>query len=194
MELKDFLASLASTMPELFDATTGTADLLPPLTGKNLNDNIIKALNKTEEFKDAKIIPVTMPISEIDGESKMIPTMRLYENTIFRGNVYLYSINLTPPMWSEDDFKPVKNGAYITPKLFNEPNFKPYKTISITFNPESKMDDSRLSNENKLLELFKDIINNPEEYTPKGRRSIMLRLYCENMVVDDGSKPVTIII
>ena len=125
------------------------------------------------------------PVMEIreNGKTRMksSSTMMLREDDKFKEKVYLYSISLSPTMYDPYDlYKPVKNGICISPVILDPIDFSARRAITMHFSPEDLQDASAFSKEDGveiLAELFKTALRNMEEYTPKGERAIMIRIF-----------------
>ena len=165
MTLKDLLTDLIKAFPSLLNDSYAET-----LTGKHLK--LLKDLEKVEEFSDCNFEIIDTPIH--DGVH--CETLLLSEKTKFKGDFKLYSIGFTPVLYSpEEIYKPIKNGACITPTIYNPETFTPYKKIVIEYSPESSWDEDENEFKDKLINLFKDILDNPKDYHVKGKKGILLR-------------------
>ena len=124
------------------------------------------------------------PVMEIreNGKTRMksSSTMMLREDDKFKEKVYLYSISLSPTMYDPNDlYKPVKNGICISPVILDPIDFSARRAITMRFSPE-ELQDRAISHQDgvkMLAELFVTALENTEEYTPKGERAIMIRIF-----------------
>lgn len=142
---------------------------------KNYKDELMKC----DEFSEVLDIQfVTLPSIETNNTSTHVKSYIVKEGMKLQGNVILYSISLTPEMYSPN-FEIVKNGASISPSIYSPITFTPYKIISLTWTPELAQDISVTFGENELRkrlhDTLDDILDNPDEYRIKGQRSIMIR-------------------
>jgi hypothetical protein len=117
---------------------------------------------------------------------------KLYDDTKFKGKVYLYNLSLSPEVYDPNLLlNPVKNGAAIGPTMYDPMDFTPIKHILLTWNPEMAQDISGINKEltfkNDIHKLLDDVLENPEEYKIKGERKILLRGVCET--VGRGESP-----
>jgi hypothetical protein len=163
---------------------------------------IYKDLKKTIEFKDCELIIVDDPhlnFSAIDLEKKHIliekkgslkTNSKLCESTKlgninrFKKKCYLYSLTLSPEVFSHENLnKEVKDGASISPLIYDPTNFEPHKILKLKINHDELVHNKKeiIKNAQKLVE---DMINNSEEYTPKGNRHIIFRGVFQHLECD----------
>jgi hypothetical protein len=96
---------------------------------------------------------------------------------------YLYQVVYSPVIYDLIDLqKPVKDGMVISPLLQNLVTFEPGKKIVIEWIPADLYDRQEeirpitWEDEKMLLrEKLEELLTNPEDYTPKGKRSLMIR-------------------
>ena len=150
-------------------------------------------LLKCEEFMFCDdIIFMDLPTQIIEDATYASQTFKLYDDTKFKGKVYLYNLSLTPEVYDPNLLlNPVKNGASIGPTIYDPIEFTPIKHILLTWNPEMAQDISGINKEltfkNDIHKLLDDVLENPEEYKIKGERKILLRGVCET--VGRGESP-----
>ena len=150
-------------------------------------------LLKCEEFMFCDdIIFMDLPAQIIEDTTYTSQTFKLYDDTKFKGKVYLYNLSLTPEVYDPNLLlNPVKNGASIGPTMYDPMDFTPIKHILLTWNPEMAQDISGINKEltfkNDIHKLLDDVLENPEEYKIKGERKILLRGVCET--VGRGESP-----
>ena len=176
MNLKEFLLdAVKNNVDERFPFGDGT------LYGKKALEPIKDKLLEFPEFSGLTSIEILdTPVFEIDGEPKVIPTYKLGDVLKFEGKGYLLSLFFTPEIFNPENLnKPVKDGACITPLVYDPITFEPKKKIVIEFSPERAQDMEFLDQDavlrQELHDLLDKILNNPEEYTVKGERHVMLR-------------------
>jgi hypothetical protein len=79
------------------------------------------------------------------------------------------------------------DGCLITQTLYDPQTFEPKKKIIIEFSPEllqdGKQDDE--SFKTQLRERFDHVLNNPEKYTLKGTRGVIVRGVFEKVVLEN---------
>ncbi len=164
---------------------------------------IYKDLKKTREFKDCELIIVDTPqlhFSDIDLEKKHImlekmgslktktklcESVKLGNINRFKKKCYLCSLTLSPEVFSPEDLnKEVKDGASISTLIYNPINFEPHKILKLKINHDELAYNKKeiIKNAQKLVE---DIINNSEEYTPKGNRHIIFRGVFQHLECDE---------
>jgi hypothetical protein len=150
-------------------------------------------LLKCEEFMFCDdIVFMDLPIQIIEEATHASQTFKLYDDTKFKGKVYLYNLSLSPEMYDPNLLlKPVKHGAAIGPTIYDPMDFTPRKHILLTWNPEMAQDmigvNKELTFKNDIHKLLDDVLENPEEYKVKGERKILLRGVCET--VGRGESP-----
>jgi hypothetical protein len=179
-------------------------ELLTNTFGENVsypNDQFLKKdleplkeeLLKCEEFMFCDdIVFMDLPIQIIEEATHASQTFKLYDDTKFKGKVYLYNLSLTPEVYDPNLLlNPVKDGAAIGPTIYDPIEFTPRKHILLTWNPEMAQDISGINKEltfkNDIHKLLDDVLENPEEYKVKGERKILLRGVCET--VGRGESP-----
>jgi len=150
-------------------------------------------LLKCEEFMFCDdIVFMDLPTQIIDDTTYTSQTFKLYDDTKFKGKVYLYNLSLTPEVYDPNLLlNPVKDGAAIGPTIYDPIEFTPRKHILLTWNPEMAQDmigvNKELTFKNDIHKLLDDVLENPEEYKVKGDRKILLRGVCET--VGRGESP-----
>ncbi len=150
-------------------------------------------LLKCEEFMFCDdIIFMDLLAQIIEDTTYTSQTFKLYDDTKFKGKVYLYNLSLTPEVYDPNLLlNPVKNGAAIGPTIYDPIEFTPRKHILLTWNPEMAQDISGINKEltfkNDIHKLLDDVLENPEEYKVKGEKKILLRGVCET--VGRGESP-----
>jgi hypothetical protein len=204
MDLKEIIYNqTAKNKSEIEMPFTGTVSLNPfdVIYGDELR-KIYNDLKKTIEFKDCELIIVDDPhlnFSPIDLEKKHIliekkgslktnlklcESVKLGNINRFKKKCYLYSLTLSPEVFSPEDLnKEVKDGASISPLIYDPINFEPHKILKLKINHDELVHNKKeiIKNAQKLVE---DIINNSEEYTPKGNRSIIFRGVYQHLECD----------
>jgi hypothetical protein len=150
-------------------------------------------LLKCEEFMFCDdIIFMDLPTQIIEDTTYTSQTFKLYDDTKFKGKVYLYNLSLTPEVYDPNLLlNPVKDGASIGPTIYDPIEFTPRKHILLTWNPEMAQDmigvNKELTFKNDIHKLLDDVLENPEEYKVKGEKKILLRGVCET--VGRGESP-----
>jgi len=192
MKLSTLLTELEKLSPDIFSAYPPS----PLLSGKNLETDVILTLLKsTDEFKDADLRIMHLPVMEAPADGydlskdgvMVAKTMLLQKSTRFIGKVFLYAITTTPTVYEVSDFTtPVKNGCLLTPLLYNPDQFTPYRRIVMEFSPVNSQDVSDIVIKTQLVEKLKHLLDNPSEYEAKGRRGIMVRGVFEVVEYDEA--------
>ena len=138
-----------------------------------------KQLLQCEEFENTKkLVILDSPMCEIDGAVLTTSTYALMEGAKFGETVYLYSINLTPPIHNPNTlYEPVKDGIVISSTLYDKETWVPYKFLKIEWSPEQAQDKDALGEDfqHKFLERVKNALDNIEEYSPVPQRSVLIK-------------------
>ena len=185
-------------LKELLTNTFGENVSYPNDQFKKLElESLKEELLKCDEFSECEGIEfMEFPVQLIEGKSYSAQTMKLGDNTKFDGKVFLYTLSFTPAMFDPNKIHtPVKNGAAITPTLYDPKTFLPTKKIVLTWSPEMAQDLSVLNNNNEVTlkndirKLLDDVLENPEEYSVKGERGILVRGVFKTKNVDRKEPP-----
>lgn len=87
---------------------------------------------------------------------------------------YIYTIMFTPKMYEPGEmYKPVKDGCVFAPTTYNPETFEPKKSITLSWSPDFPQDIKapvRTYEDDKQMirDMIEKVLNNPEDYTPKG--------------------------
>lgn len=171
MKLKDLLLNNTDSL-QFNSFGDCVKDVLEPL-----KDDLLSC----DEFSECdEIIFMDKPTREMDDNIMLAQTIKIGDETKFKGKIYLYSISLTPEMYDPNMLlEPVKDGAAIGPTIYNPTDFTPRKHILLTWNPEIKQDILNIDTEQEqkqiIRKLLDDVLNNPEEYRVKGERGVLVR-------------------
>lgn len=139
----------------------------------------------TEHFKFKKIVWMDIPsgLTEDTQQPFVARTMKLSdsENPTYEDKVgYVYRIIFTPKMYNPEElYQPVKDGCVFAPTTYNPETFEPKQSITITWSPDfpQDIDNPRTFEDDKqmLRDMLEKVLNNPEEYRPKGYHSVAIR-------------------
>jgi hypothetical protein len=94
---------------------------------------------------------------------------------------YVYKVLFTPKMYEPIElYSPVKEGCVFAPTVYNPETFEPKKSITLTWSPEFPQDINapvRTYEDDKQMirDMLEKVLDNPEEYKPKGHRRCMIR-------------------
>lgn len=150
------------------------------ISGENLK-KYKEELLKCDEFKYVFDIEfVNYPAIERNNKSLLMPSVAVSEGLELKGNIILYSIQLTPEMYDRESCQltNIINEISISPTFYNPENLKPIKSIIINLNPENHKDESlldKLDERKRLHDLLDTALDNPKDYEIKGQRNIILR-------------------
>ena len=121
------------------------------------------------EDKTTPIVPKTIKISDSDN-----PT---YKHKVG----YVYTLMFTPKMYEPGEmYKPVKDGCVFAPTTYNPETFEPKQSITLTWSPEFPQDidaPQRTYEDDKQMirSMLEKVLDNPEEYRPKGHIGCLVR-------------------
>ena len=120
------------------------------------------------EDKTTPIVAKSIKISDSDN-----PT---YKHKVG----YVYTICFTPKMYESGElYQPVKDGCVFVPTTYDPQTFEPKQSITLTWSPEFAQDFSNNNNEEmmkqSLRERLEKVLDNPEEYQPKGHIGCVVR-------------------
>ena len=123
------------------------------------------------EDEETKFAVRTRKIDDLESESNPGKTC------------YLYQILFSPKMYDTSTFitSPVKNGCTLGPVVYDPTSFTPLRSVVLTFdvsnlqdidNPEEADDTIRKG----LHKMIDKMLDSPEEYTPEGKRALLIRM------------------
>jgi len=190
MKLIDLLVDLFEINKEkldLFEMNKEKLDFLDHECLLNIKQYLLECddLKTIENFDIIEIPDVENEKGEII-ESKYF---KLTDDTKFGNKCYIHSINMSPEVFNLDTIhNPVKDGACITPTIYDPQSFKPTRKICIEFSPEEIQDDlvnNEGNKKEKLIELFKNVLDSPEDYRVKGERFFMVRGIFDEITIND---------
>ena len=185
MNLAEFLIELTKSIPDAF--SLGNENFLQ---GERLRVSfVLDKLKTLDEFSECELDIIDTPFH--DGLQTQV--LKLGKNTKFKGKLHLYSISLTPKLYNPETYrKPVKDGCVLTPIIYNPEDFTPFKEIIIRFNPESEPGITEEMKKEQIKGKLEEILNNPQEYEPKGERGILIRGIFSEVTSDQTSETIQI--
>lgn len=169
-------------LTDLFELNKEKSDFLKidTLDYKHLL-NIKQYLLDCDEFKNIKNFEI-LEIPDVENENGEIvqsKTFKLCDDVSFGDKCYIHSISISPEIFNPDTIhNPVKDGVCITPTVYDPLTLKPTRKICIEFSPEEIQDDlvnNDAKKKDELIELFKKVLESPDEYRIKGERSFIIR-------------------
>jgi hypothetical protein len=143
-------------------------------------ESIRDKLMLCEEFSNVESLEIMhQPVVEnTNGKVFSSNTFKLSDDFLFGKRVLLHSIAMGPEIYDPYTVhSPIRDGACITPIMYDPVSFKPKRTICIEFSPE-EIQDNLIVGENKIKELcdlFKMVLESPEDYRVRGERPILVR-------------------
>jgi hypothetical protein len=142
------------------------------------NEQWVKQLSLTPQFKDVeKFVIVDRPNFEAtEGTKKILisESIKLSEEVRFKGTLYLYSFEFSPPMYgnySDLLAQVFKKKALVTPVLYNPEDFTPSQNIILNLNLEIPEEQRHIFLMRQLL----DVLDDMPKYSATGTRHIMMR-------------------
>ena len=104
------------------------------------------------------------------------------DNPTYKHKVgYVYTISFTPKMYDPGEiYKPVKDGCVFGPIVYDSETFEPKQSITIVWSPDfpQNIDASQRTYEDDkqmIRDMLEKVLNNPEEYRPKGHTGCFIR-------------------
>jgi hypothetical protein len=104
------------------------------------------------------------------------------DNPTYKHKVgYVYTVNFTPKMYEPGEmYKPVKDGCVFAPTTYNPETFEPKQSITISWSPDFPQDIDApvrtLEDDKQMIrDMLEKVLNNPEEYRPKGHIAGLIR-------------------
>jgi len=120
-----------------------------------------------------------------DGEKAIVMKthkMSDVEEPPYKGKVgYVYTIMFTPKMYEPMEiYKPVKDGCVFAPTTYDPQTFEPKQSITLTWSPDFPQDIDtpvRTYEDDKQMirDMLQKVLDNPEEYRPKGHIGCLIR-------------------
>ena len=105
-----------------------------------------------------------------------------YEEPPHKGEVgYVFTLSFTPKMYDPMEmYQPVKDGCVFAPISYSTETFEPKQSITLTWSPELPQDlnsPARTYEDDKQMirDMLEKVLDNPEEYKPKGYIGCLLR-------------------
>lgn len=152
---------------------------LDEIKGKHLEiyETQLKQCDEFKDIEDFKIIKKN-EIENLKGIRDLMYYKLIDDNSITT-KCHIYRIFLSPEIYDPKImYNSVKDGACITPAVYDMETFKPIKKICIEFSPELLQNELYEDNvntiKNKLIETFKNVLENPNEYQAKGERHFII--------------------
>ena len=166
------------------------------ICGNSMEDFSIK--NSTEEqriqveaelikhFEFDKIVWMDLPIGLTEDKKTVISAESLKisdsDNPTYKHKVgYVYTVTFTPKMYEPGEmYKPVKDGCVFGPIVYNPETFEPKQSITISWSPEFPQDiDAPVrtyeDDKHMIRDMLEKVLDNPEEYRPKGHIGCLVR-------------------
>ena len=139
-----------------------------------------------KHFEFDKIVWMSLPsgLTE-DGKTPFVAkSLKISDsdNPTYKHKVgYVYTVNFTPKMYEPGEmYKPVKDGCVFAPTTYNPETFEPKQSITISWSPDFPQDidaPQRTYEDDKQMirDMLEKVLNNPEEYRPKGHTACLIR-------------------
>jgi len=94
---------------------------------------------------------------------------------------YVYKVLFSPKMYEPKELhEPVKDGCVFAPIIYNPETFEPKQSITLTWSPDFPQDIDApvrtLEDDKQMIrDMLEKVLNNPEEYRPKGHIACLIR-------------------
>ncbi len=94
---------------------------------------------------------------------------------------YVYKVLFSPKMYEPKELhEPVKDGSVFAPTTYNPETFEPTQSITLTWSPDFPQDIDApvrtLEDDKQMIrDMLEKVLNNPEEYRPKGHIACLIR-------------------
>lgn len=132
-----------------------------------------------KHFEFDKIVWMDLPTGLTEDKKTAISAKPLKisdsDNPTYKHKVgYVYTISFTPKMYDPGDmYKPVKDGCVFSPIVYDSETFEPKQSITISWSPDFPQDINapvRTYEDDKQMirNMLEKVLDNPEEYKPKG--------------------------
>jgi hypothetical protein len=139
-----------------------------------------------KHFEFDKIVWMNLPTGLTEDKKTAISAKPLKisnsDNSTYKHKVgYVYTISFTPKMYNpEEMYKPVKDGCVFSPIIYNPETFEPKQSITISWSPDFPQDidaPQRTYEDDKQMirDMLEKVLDNPEEYRPKGHIGCLVR-------------------
>jgi hypothetical protein len=145
---------------------------------RELTEQLLK-----DHLKVKKVLWMDLPtgLTEDSKKTIVVNSVKLgdEEPSEYEGKTaYVYQIIFTPKMYDPKTIHDaVKDGCTITPMFYNPLTFTPYKKVIIEYTPEYTEEIFTAADMNQhLRDKLEQILTNPDDYTPKGMRGVMIRM------------------
>jgi hypothetical protein len=139
-----------------------------------------------KHFEFDKIVWIDLPsgLTE-DGKTPFVVKSLIIsdsDNLTYKHKVgYIHTLNFTPKMYEPGEmYKPVKDGCVFAPTTYNPETFEPKQSITISWSPDFPQDldvPVRTYEDDKQMirNMLEKVLDNPEEYRPKGYIRCLVR-------------------
>jgi len=94
---------------------------------------------------------------------------------------YVYKVLFSPKMYEPKELhEPVKDGCVFAPIIYNPETFEPKQSITLSWSPDFPQDIDApvrtLEDDKQMIrDMLEKVLNNPEEYRPKGHIACLIR-------------------
>ena len=139
-----------------------------------------------KHFEFDKIVWMDLPSGLTEDKKTAISVKSLkisdLDNPTYKHKVgYVYTISFTPKIYNPGEmYKPVKDGSVFAPTTYNPETFEPTQSITLTWSPDFPQDIDApvrtLEDDKQMIrDMLEKVLNNPEEYRPKGYIGCLIR-------------------
>ena len=149
-------------------------------------DDLLKferEIKDSDLFKEADLKFINVPSFVLDKKIYTAQTVKITDQTKFKGECFLYSLSWTPEIYDPNTFCSFKDGEkiHVTPLMYSPEDFKAYKDIILKIDIEDLKDKDVIFGKNnnparkEYHDLLDDALENPDKYKVKGKRGILVR-------------------
>ena len=139
-----------------------------------------------KHFEFDKIVWMELPSGLTEDKTTPIVAKSIKisdsDNPTYKHKVgYIYTLMFTPKMYEPGEmYKLVKDGCVFAPITYNPETFEPKQSITLTWSPEFPQDidaPERTYEDDKQMirSMLEKVLDNPEEYRPKGHIGCLVR-------------------
>lgn len=180
--LKNKLLSICGSTDKVY----GYNDNSKSITKLSEEQRIQVETELIKHFEFDKIIWMELPSGLTEDKTTPIVAKSIKisdsENPTYKHKVgYVYTISFTPKIYEPGEmYKPVKDGCVFAPITYNPETFEPKQSITLTWSPEFPQDidaPERTYEDDKRMirDMLEKVLDNPEEYRPKGFIGCLIR-------------------
>ena len=173
------LASICGSSDKIYGSTGSDNHAITQLTEEQ---RIQVEAELIKHFEFDKIVWMDLPTGLTEDKTTAISvkgiTISDSDNPTYKHKVgYVYTISFTPKMYDPMEmYKPVKDGCVFGPTVYNPETFEPKQSITLTWSPEFPQVIGTYQDDKQMIrDMLEKVLENPEEYKPKGHVGCLVR-------------------